>query len=133
MFTSGFAKIANPLIQPPKMSAPRPKSLGVPQIPKPEAPRPVVKDEYGKLRGPTTPLRPPPTPQAAMGKPVTKTASKKKTNSGFLGLFSRPHEDQPPQNDWTKQTNPAMRTEPLGATMPNQGTGGGIAGGYGSN
>jgi len=32
-----------------------------------------------------------------------------------------------------KYIGPQMQTEPLGATMPNQGTGGGITGGYGSN
>jgi hypothetical protein len=113
---------ASTFAKPPASGAPRTltKSLGIAATPRPKnpvyTPAYTLKDEFGKVKDlpSNTPL-------------PTKTAAQKPL---FGKLQAKPLLNVPQRK---KYIGPQLQTEPLGATMPNQSTGGGITGGYGSN
>ena len=121
------AAVSETYAKPPRLGLPKAIPVGVAMTPKPGnlvyTPAPSMKDSFGKVKGlpSNTPL---PTGTSE------KVAAAKKRTRALMGAIK---EYPVATNTVQKATQPQMATEPLGASMPNQGTGGGIAGGYGSN
>jgi hypothetical protein len=102
MFINGLVKTAAvPMLKAPNLGTPKVHPLGQVQIPKPSAPT---------LAAP-------------------KLAAAQKFTGGFKNMFTahHTHSDSKPSTPEMKMA-PRVPDGPLGASMPNQGTGGGIAG-----
>lgn len=111
----------------------------MPSVPAPKAPKPNINlspklprqpNVLPKTLGnPMSNSQVSPTKAPGIPLPNSKLAGAKPKKPLFGKLSIRSEPDTIP----APKTGPQMETQPLGASMPNQGTGGGIAGGYGSN
>jgi len=111
--------VGSQFAKPPQLGLPKAWPIGKPITPKPRnpiyTPAAHLKDEFGKVKD--LPANIPMPTKVAAAKPVFGKMKAKPLLSTLREAF----------------VGPQLQTEPLGATMPNQGTGGGITGGYGSN
>lgn len=118
----------------PDMGMPKAIPVGQPHVPKPTAtiptPAPTLKDSRGKVTGLPTSVPMPANPTSGVIKEKTAAAVRTKKPKNVFSNLKNP---MPPTSLQERIKGPQLQSEPLGATMPNQSTGGGITGGYGSN